>query len=401
MFKKSFISYLLLGFVSLFLSACGAVEVKEHAEIRRAHGYSMETHTETKSSPSARNTQVVNISGSTSIEEIIPALLKKRVVFVGETHDNFAHHLSQLEIIKGIHQVYPELAIGMEMFQKPFQTHLDSFIAGDLSEQQLLRHSEWFDRWSYDYRLYRPILDYARQHKIPVLALNASAEIKKRISEVGIEGLNEQERALIPDDLDRSDKDYIARLRTIFHQHPGSEKRNFERFLDVQLLWDEGMAERAAAYLKNHPSKKLVVLAGSGHLMYGSGIPQRVLRRVDVEKAIVLPADNLRIKPGIADFLTFPEAAVLPKAGLMGVYLDVAEEGVLIANVAPESAAEKVGLKKGDVIQQLNDSAVKLPSDIKIGLFGKQPGENVRVRVLRKRLLLNDQELDFAFDLGG
>lgn len=401
MFKKDYFAYLSLAFVSLFLSACGAVEVKEHAKMQPIHGHSMEAPGETENSPSARNTQVVNISGSSSIDEIIPELLKKRVVFVGETHNNYAHHLSQLEIIKGIHQAYPELAIGMEMFQKPFQTHLDSFIAGDLSEQQLLRHSEWFDRWSYDYRLYRPILSYARQHKIPVLALNASREIKNRISKVGISGLNEQERAQVPAELDRSDEDYIARLRTIFHQHPGSEKRDFEHFLDVQLLWDEGMAERAAAYLKNHPAKKLVVLAGSGHLMYGSGIPQRVLRRINVEKAIVLPADNLRIRPGIADFLTFPEVAALPKSGLMGVYLDVAEEGVLIANVAPESAAEKVGLKKGDVIQQLNDNVVKLPSDIKIGLFGKRPGENVRVRVLRKRLLLNDQELDFTFDLGG
>ncbi|WP_330178029.1 PDZ domain-containing protein [Candidatus Vondammii sp. HM_W22] len=60
-----------------------------------------------------------------------------------------------------------------------------------------------------------------------------------------------------------------------------------------------------------------------------------------------------------------------------------------------------MGLKKGDIIQKLNDSTVKLPSDIKIGLFGKSPGDNVQLRVLRKRLLLNDQEMDFAFDLGG
>ncbi len=399
MANKNLFTYLLLAFVSVFLSACGAVEVNQHAGKHHVHGKVPEP-AETTESPSAGNTRVVRISGSTSIEEIIPALAKKRVVFVGETHDNYAHHLSQLEIIKGLHQVYPDLAIGMEMFQQPFQAHLDSFIAGEISEQQFLRTSEWFDRWSFDYRLYRPILDYAREHKIPVMALNASKELKNRVSEVGIAGLNEQERAQVPADVDRSDEKYTARLRKIFHHHPGSNKRNFERFLDVQLLWDESMAERAAAYLKEHPSKKLVVLAGSGHLMYGSGIPQRVSRRMDVETAIVLPADNLKLKPGIADFLIFPETATLPKPGLMGVLLGAADEGVLIAGMVPDSAAAKAGLKKGDIIQQLNGSAVKQPSDIKIELFEKKPGESIQLTVLRKRFLLNDQELDFAFDLG-
>ncbi len=399
--KKNIVSGLLLVFVSLFLSACGAVEVKEHAKMQVAHGDSTASLAETESAAAARNTRVVDISASASIGEVIPALLKKRLVFVGETHDNYAHHLGQLDIIKGLHRAYPDLAIGMEMFQKPFQAHLDSFIAGDISEQQFLRSSEWFDRWSFDYRLYRPILDYAREHKIPVVALNASKELKNRVSKVGMAGLNEQERAQVPAEVDRSDEEYIARLRKIFHQHPGSGKRDFERFLDVQLLWDESMAERAAAYLKDNPAKKLVVLAGTGHLMYGSGIPQRVTRRMDVETAIVLPADNLKIKPGIADFLIFPETATLPKPGLMGVFLGVADEGVLVAGIVPDSAAAKAGLKKGDVIQQLNGSAVKRPSDIKIELFEKKPGENIQLTVLRKRLLLNDQELDFAFDLGG
>ncbi|WP_456412443.1 ChaN family lipoprotein [Thiolapillus sp.] len=400
MANKNLFTYLLLAFVSVFLSACGAVEVNKYAGKHHVHGKAPES-AETTEPPSAGNTRVVRISGSASIEEIIPALAKKRVVFVGETHDNYAHHLSQLEIIKGLHEVYPDLAIGMEMFQKPFQAHLDSFIAGEISEQQFLKRSEWFDRWSFDYRLYRPILDYARQHKIPVVALNASKELKNRVSEVGIAGLNEEERAQVPAEVDRSDEEYTARLRKIFHQHPGSNKRNFERFLDVQLLWDESMAERAAAYLKEHPSRKLVVLAGSGHLMHGSGIPKRVSRRMDVETAIVLPADNLKLQPGIADFLVFPEAAKLPKAGLMGVFLGTAEEGVLIASIAPESAAEKAGLKRGDVIQQLNGKAVKTPSDIKLVLFEKKPGENVQLQVLRKRLLLSDQELDFSFPLGG
>jgi len=39
------------------------------------------------------------------------------------------------------------------------------------------------------------------------------------------------------------------------------------------------MAERAADYLQRNPKRRMVVLAGSGHLMYGQGIPKRLLRR--------------------------------------------------------------------------------------------------------------------------
>ncbi len=72
------------------------------------------------------------MSRPATLDDISGSLVEKRVIYAGETHDNYAHHLTQLELIKRIHQAHPDLAIGMEMFQRPFQQALDAFIGGSL-----------------------------------------------------------------------------------------------------------------------------------------------------------------------------------------------------------------------------------------------------------------------------
>src|SRR4051812_48616625 len=52
-----------------------------------------------------------------------------RVVCVGEEHPNPHHHWVQLEVVHHLIKTWPKLALGMEMFQKPFQGVLDDYTA--------------------------------------------------------------------------------------------------------------------------------------------------------------------------------------------------------------------------------------------------------------------------------
>ncbi|MCP3871419.1 MAG: PDZ domain-containing protein [Gammaproteobacteria bacterium] len=327
--------------------------------------------------------EVVDLRAKTSLEQILPELSNSRIVYVGETHDQYGHHLNQLAIIQGLHALNPDMAIGLEFFQQPFQPILDDFIRGDLDEKQMLLESEWYERWRYDYRLYRPILAFAKDNGIPLIALNLSREITDRVSEVGIEGLNAGETSRIPAEIDRSDTLYRERLRAIFSLHPHSGDRDFERFIDVQLLWDEGMADRTARYLDTHPDCQIVVLAGSGHLMYGSGIPQRVYRRKPVTYSTLLPGNNLKIEPGIADFVVYPRPVALPKSGLMGVMLKPDDEGMRIVGLVEDGAAAKAGLKKEDLLLRLDGTEVDSMPDVRIALLDKKPGDSVTLQVQR------------------
>ena len=45
---------------------------------------------------------------------LIDELNLNRVVYVGEIHDRYDHHLTQLAILKALHQRNPRLAIGVE-----------------------------------------------------------------------------------------------------------------------------------------------------------------------------------------------------------------------------------------------------------------------------------------------
>ena len=349
---------------------------------------------------SSESSIVVELNNTTGLDELIPKLLSKQLISVGETHTNYGHHLNQLEIIRRIHAEFPGIAIGMEMFQQPYQSQLDAFIRGELNERQLIEESGWYKRWGYDYRLYRPVLDFAQENHIPVVALNISTEIKERVSEVGLKGLSEEERQQIPTQIDRSDQAYEQRLREMFDQHPQLNKKDFDRFVDVQLLWDESMASQAAAWLQAHPGKKMILLAGSGHLIFGSGIPSRVTRRTPVESAIVLPADGLEMSREIADFVIYPPKATLPKAGLMGLYLEDVDNGVKISGLGGNSSAAKAGVKQDDVIQMLNGKKVATLSDIKIELLDKPPGEEVSLGVSRKALIWGEEMQKFTFELG-
>ncbi|MDF1530466.1 MAG: ChaN family lipoprotein, partial [Sedimenticola sp.] len=103
---------------------------------------------------------VLDLRQTTNIESLIPSLRDNRVVYIGETHDNYSHHNAQFEIIAALKAQGADLAIGMEMFQRPFQKYLDDYIAGTITETEMLRKTEWYDRWVYDYRYYRPILNF-------------------------------------------------------------------------------------------------------------------------------------------------------------------------------------------------------------------------------------------------
>lgn len=330
----------------------------------------------------AATTRVVRLQGLPPLDGIVGQLVGRRVVYVGEMHDRYDHHLNQLALIERLHARTPDLALGVEFFQQPFQPHLDAYIAREIDTAELLARTEYYRRWQFDFRLYAPILAYARERGIPVIALNVPSELVSKVGQSGLESLTAEERAALPQEIDRSDAAYRARLETIFRQHPGSENRDFERFVDAQLLWDEGMAARAAEYLRANPSRRMVVLAGNGHLAYGAGIPNRVERRLNLDSAIVLQSGGIELAPDLADFMLLSEERKLPPAGTLGVVLEPVD-GVHIAAFAEESAARAAGLREKDQIVAVDDRPVTSIAEVKAMLWDKSPGDRVRVTVSR------------------
>jgi uncharacterized iron-regulated protein len=216
--------------------------------------------------------------------ELWERMSSSRVVCLGEQHDSPQHHYAQLRTIDELARrsaaTGRSLAIGFEMFQKPYQPALSAFVAGSVPEQQFLDESEYKERWGFDFALYRPLLEAAREHHLPALALNAPRELTRKIGRSGLRALDADEQKQLPE-LDLADAAHRAYFTAAMAEHPmPAGGPQLDDMYAVQVVWDETMADTAARWLESSgPASQLVVLAGAGHC-HRSAIPARLARRV-------------------------------------------------------------------------------------------------------------------------
>ncbi|MBU4263228.1 MAG: ChaN family lipoprotein [Proteobacteria bacterium] len=327
-----------------------------------------------------------------------------RVVYVGETHVNQADHLLQFRVLQAIHQRYPEVAVGMEMFNRSSQPALDAYIKGDIDERQFLKDAQYFKNWGYDYRFYRDILQYARQYKLPVIGLNLDKDIvSDTFKEGGIAALPPEIQEALPKERDLSMPGYRQRLTQVFQSHSGPHfdpnSQKMASFVESQVLWDETMSQTIADYLTAHPPAKMVIIAGSGHVVKENAIPPRVTRRIPVKQTVLVNVQQGDLSTDEADYVFFSEVVNLPPSPMLGVMLAEKEEGPTIEGYSPNSGAKEAGMKQGDVIQTMDGHEVHTVDDIKINLLYKEHGSKIKVKARRPVFLLPDALLDFDVQL--
>jgi len=313
------------------------------------------------------------------LNDILGDIVKSRVVFVGEKHTQFSSHLNQLKIIKAMYKKNRHLAIGMEMFQKPFQKYLDEFIIGKITEKEMLKKTEYFKRWKYDYELYRPIIIFAKEKRIPIIALNIDRDITKKVVNNGLDALSKKQRSQVADSINFANTKYKQQLKSIYGMHQSKSFKNFEEFYHAQLIWDETMATNIVDYLQKNPKNNMAVLAGNGHIMYGYGIPSRIDRRGISDYTIVLNVTNP--DPGIADYLLYPSLVGTKKAKKVGVVLK-SDNKLEVIKVVDNSLASKAKIKVGDTIVAFNGTPLKNLFELKTELaFAK---DSVKLTLMRE-----------------
>ncbi len=133
----------------------------------------------------------------------------------------------------------------------------------------------------------------------------------------------------------------------------------------------------------------MVILAGVGHLIYGSGIPNRLQRRVPVSSAIVINAGaGTDVDPAMGDYLIMTQRQHLPPSGKLGVLLDTENKPPEVTGFSHESGAEHAGVKKGDIILLIDNQQISSYSDIRLALIDKTVGESVTIEVERDALIM-------------
>lgn len=386
----------------------------------------------------------------TPVSDVAEALASADVVALGEEHKTPAVHELHLAVIEELHDRRPNMVIAMEMFDRDVQNVLLQYLNGLIDEAEFRAQARPWPEYARDYR---PVIEFAKQNGLIVLAANAPAKLVKQASTAGLAtvlGGPDVAREVTTAD----GAAYDAFVESMAG-HPGVTEETLRRYWAAQCLRDDTMAETITDYLakrKQVDDRPLAVLiCGRGHSDYRRGVVQRIEQRMpglDVRVLSVETVDDVdsavyQAPRDLADYVVVTEereaaermppaapvkpaaptqpmpgagaakpdapqpAAAQPEAqptanpegqrpalGLMPDY-NAGGDGVLVAQVFEGRQAAKAGIEAGDYIVAL--AGVPTPDvDTYTEVLDAQIiGRTVTVRVRRE-----SAEVDLQVQIG-
>ena len=319
--------------------------------------------------------------------QLIARLRRAQVVFIGEQHNNLAHHRLQARIIGALSQT-ESLTVGLEMLPRQTQPLLDAYVQGRLTERAFLEQVRWYVHWGFDFRYYQPIFHLARQRKLRLLALNAPNRVVRQVGRRGLAALTPAQRRGLPP-VFLGSKPHRRLFAALLGPHHSRHRGMFERFYQAQSLRDETMADSVRrAFSGDKPPPRMVVIAGAGHLVYRLGINLRLHRSAPHLKQltivpVALKHNQRRLSRQLGDFLiaTAPPSRPFPT---LGVQLVTRDSKLLVKRLAiGRSRARKAGVRAGDQLLRADGKAVKTAFDLRWILQHKRRGESIRLEIQR------------------
>ena len=325
-------------------------------------------------------------------DRVFAQLSQRRVVLLGETHDDANHHRWQLHTLAGLHALHPRLIVALEMFPHRAQKALDQWVAGELTEEQFLTRTEWRTVWGHDAALYMPIFEFARMHRVPLVALNVERSLSRKVAELGWAAIPPQEREGVSNPAP-APPGYLDTLFESYQQHghqsPKRDDPAFARFVDGMLLWDRAMAQ-GIADASAHGSDAIVVgMMGVGHLQDRDGVPRQLVDLGIKDAAVLLPWDSTQpcaeLTPALADALfgIEPRSQTAPERPRLGVQLESSEQGVRIAKVADGSIAQRAGLQEQDIVETIAGERAGTVDDVIAAVARQAPGTWLPISIRR------------------
>ncbi len=313
---------------------------------------------------------------------LIADMASRDVVLLGEHHDEADHHRWQLHTIAALHAQRPRMVIGFEAFPRRVQPTLDRWVAGNLTAAQFLAEVKWEEVWNMPPELYLPLFEFARLHRIPMVALNVERTLTETVGIKGWDAVPEAEREGVSRPAP-APKAYVDELTRIHKEH--KTEIPLANFVQAQQTWDRAMAQALAP----HAAGSLAVgIIGSGHLRHGYGVPLQ-LRDLGVKRVgTLLPIESSACRElvaGLADaaFVLPQRPAVKPPPPRLGVQLEQDGDTVRLAEVTSGSLAERTGLRKGDVVAAAAGKPVKRVRELIAAVRAQPDGTWLPLQVRR------------------
>ena len=200
----------------------------------------------------------------TTLEDVAADLKNADIIFFGEEHNDSAGHYLEKELFQALHKTFGKnLALSLEMFETDCQLVLNEYLWGHISEDRFTRESR---AWS-NYRDYRPMVEFAKSNRIPVIAANPPRRYVNMVSRKGMASLDSlpkaSKRFLPPLPYDTTKGRY--REKFLSFMQGGSPGTSNYRIFYSQCLWDAGMANSIYQYWKENRDSKILHVVGRFH----------------------------------------------------------------------------------------------------------------------------------------
>ena len=240
-----------------------------------------------------------------TLQAIIDSLEGADVLFVGETHDNAVAHLLEAELLRRADERFGaaspkrrDVALSLEMFERDVQTVLDEYLAGLITERHFLLSSRPWRNYETDYR---PLVEYARARRLPVIAANAPARYVSRVSNNGPGSLSALPKDVVknwlpPLPFPPASEAYAAKFNSVMSGGPApapaqsaqASAHGSSHLLEAQTLRDASMAYRIAEFLKRGRDPLVFHVNGTFHSEERLGVPELLARYRPKARAVVV-----------------------------------------------------------------------------------------------------------------
>lgn len=298
-----------------------------------------------------------------------------RLLLIGETHTSMDFHRAQYRMIRALHAAGRRVLVGLEMYPTPQQPFLDQWSAGKLSEDEFIRGSRWYEYWGYHWGFYRDIFLFAREHRLPMYALNAPREVVQAVRKQGVKGLTPDQAKFMPPQIRFDDPEHLAYFRASFDDgggvgHGAASEEMLKSFASAQATWDATMGFNAVQALKavDDPKAIMVVLVGSGHVAYGIGIAMQARQWLDGGVGTLIPVpvatqagrDIPQVRASYADYvwgLPAETDSEFPRLGI-STRTEPAEAEREIILVEKDSLAAQAGFRPRDVLVSMDGEPI-------------------------------------------
>ncbi len=205
---------------------------------------------------------------ATTLDAFVDDTRGASLIAFGELHSHPVGARVQYELLRKLWTQDPRVALAMEFFETDTQSDLDAYLAGEMDKDTFLKQT----RRQPDYgKTHGPLVEWCRLNGVPVIAANAPRrlvrEYRRSDEEYGdfLEGLDEADRALLPAETNTLDDAYWEKFAKLM----GGMKA--ESFFKAQALWDDAMAENAAAFIDANPDHRVFLIVGAFHVEQGLG----------------------------------------------------------------------------------------------------------------------------------